>query len=91
MKTIELIKQKCETKKQEIIKELEPKFNFGNDLEKSIESLSELESIIDLKLKPLGNEIKDLIRNSNEDKDLLDKESIVVFEKLISDIVTKFI
>jgi hypothetical protein len=91
MKTIELIKQKCETSKQEIIKELEPKFNFGTDLEKSIESLFELESMIDLKLKPLGNEIQDLIQKSNEDKELLDKQSIVIFKNLISDIITKFI
>ncbi|WP_157662442.1 hypothetical protein [Polaribacter sp. SA4-10] len=47
--------------------------------------------MIDLKLKPLGNEIQDLIQKSNEDKELLDKQSIVIFENLISDIITKFI
>lgn len=91
MKTIELIKQKCETRKQEIIKELEPKFNFGTDLEKSIESLFELESMIKLKLEPLGNEIQDLIKKSNEDKEILDKQGVEIFEKLISDIITKFL
>jgi hypothetical protein len=87
LKTIDVIKEKCELEKQQIIKELKDNVNISLDIKESIKGLKHLENIIDLKLKPLGAEISNLIDNSEEDRTYLEKESSIIFESTLSDII----
>ncbi|PQJ73625.1 hypothetical protein [Polaribacter butkevichii] len=90
MKTIEVIKQKCEIKKNEVITELSSKIDFSQGIDKAINSLADIDSQINTKLKPLGEDIKLIIESSNEDKDVLEKQASVIMENTLSEIFGKF-
>ncbi len=92
MKTIELIKAKCEEQKNEILKDLKTKSksNLENGFLRAIKSNIELNSQIELKMKPLKEWINETIENSKENKEILHRESLIIFEETMLSLLKIF-
>jgi division protein CdvB (Snf7/Vps24/ESCRT-III family) len=90
MKTIDIIKDLCENRKNEFLSKIEPNIYMGLDLEKTTKSLDYLKTEMNNFLDKLGHDIDEIINKSNEDYQTIREESSKILEETSLSVFSHF-